>query len=137
MQQHQPTKREIDDLRGVIARNIADAAVTGLSADNRLGIAYEAVLVSCKLVVHASGYRIRSGIPGAHAKTLECAEIALGPSISTIIAYFDAIRRKRNRLSYDVAGMIGQTEAAEALKRARAFKTTVEAWLKKTHPSLA
>ncbi len=137
VQQHTPTKREVADLRGVVDRNLADAALSRLSADNRLGIAYEAVLVACKIVVHASGYRVRSGIPGAHAKTLECAEIALGTSASTVIDYFDAIRRKRNRLSYDVAGTVSDSEAAEALKSAKGFQTTVEAWLQKHHPSLA
>lgn len=137
VQQHTPTKREIADLRGVVRRNLADAALFRLSADNRLGIAYEAVLVSCKIAVHASGYRVRSTIPGAHAKTLECAQIAIGPAVSTIITYFDAVRRKRNRLSYDVAGTVSDTEAEEALKHARGFQSTVDAWLARHHPGLA
>lgn len=136
VQTHIATKTEIDELRAVVARNLADAGVSDLSADNRLGIAYEAVLVSCKMVVHAAGYRVRSGIPRAHAVTLECAELALGPSVHDALAYFDTVRRRRNTLSYDTAGLVSDHEAKDALKQALAFRKTVDGWFAKHHPRL-
>lgn len=120
-----------------MARDIADAAVPDVSADNRLGSAYEAVLVSCKLVVHASGYRVRSGVAGAHAHTLECAGLVLGPSVAGFVNYFDGVRRRRNTLSYDVAGTVSDHEAAEALRRAISFGQEVEAWIRANHAHLA
>lgn len=137
VQTHTPTKSELDDLRGVVARNLADAGVMALSADNRLGIAYEAVLVASKMVVHASGYRVRSGIQGAHARTLECAELAIGSTVSRSLSYFDTVRRRRNTLSYDSAGTVSDTEANDALRQAQAFAKVVEAWLTANHPHLA
>ncbi len=136
VQRHMPSAREVADLRGVIDRNLADAALTSLSADNRLGIAYEAVLVACKLAVHASGYRIRSGIPGAHAITLECGVLAMGKPVADVIDYFDTVRRKRNHLSYDAAGTVSHAEANEALKHARGVKRAMEAWLADRHSEL-
>lgn len=137
VQPHTPTKTEIDDLRGVVARNLADAALPGLSADNRLGLAYEAALVLSKMAVHATGYRVRSGVPGAHAITLQGSELAIGPSVSKTIAYFDRVRRMRNRLSYDVAGSVSDSEATSALTQATAFQKLVEAWIATNHAALA
>ncbi len=127
---------EIDDLRGVVARNLADAAIFALSADNRLGLAYEAVLILSKMSVHAAGYRVRSGAVGAHKVTLQGAEIAIGPSIANTIAYFDRLRRMRNQLSYDVAGSTSDAEANSALAQAQAFQTLVEGWIAANHPTL-
>ena len=136
VQVHVATRTEIEDLRGVVDRNLRDAAIAGLSEDNRLGLAYEAVLVSSKMVVHASGYRVRPTVAGAHARTLECAELALGAGVSGAIAYFNTVRRRRNTLSYDAAGTVSDVEARDALKQARAYKQMAEGWVAKNHPGL-
>jgi hypothetical protein len=82
-------------------------------------------------------YRVRSGIPRTHAITLECAELAIGGNVSTAIAHFEGVRRRRNTLSYDVAGRVSESEAKDALKHAGAFQETVESWLATNHPHLA
>jgi hypothetical protein len=137
VQPHIATRREIEDLRSVVQRNLADASLQRLSADNRLGLAYEAALVACKMVIHASGYRVRSGIGGAHSTTLECALIALGRSSAARLQFFDSIRRRRNTLSYDVAGTVSDHDAGDALRQATTFVATVEVWLKRHAPGLA
>ncbi len=39
---HATSKQELDDLRRAVNRNLRDAAIRGLSADNKFGLAYEA-----------------------------------------------------------------------------------------------
>ena len=54
---HEATVDEIRDLLAVVDRDLADAAVPRLSADWRLGIAYNAALQLATLALAAEGYR--------------------------------------------------------------------------------
>ena len=44
-QKHKTSKKELDNLRVLIARDLADAAIAGLSADWRFATAYNAALL--------------------------------------------------------------------------------------------
>lgn len=125
---HRTNAREIVDVRALVARNLKDAGVKGLSADNRFGLAYEAALILAKMVIAAAGYRVRG--QSAHFTTFEALEVAMGEPSKPFSIYFDRCRRKRNTLSYDAAGVVTETEAAEILKLVEAFRTLVEEWLK-------
>jgi hypothetical protein len=48
----------LTDLRAVIARDLQDAALSGLSADRRFATAYNAVLQLTKMVIACAGYRV-------------------------------------------------------------------------------
>ena len=50
---------------------------------------------------------------------------ALGDDLSSLIGYFDRMRKKRNQAIYDVAGLITEKEARSILKNAAAFVETV------------
>ena len=52
------SKTELDRLRGAIERNLRDAALPDLSADNKFGMAYEAALLTAKMAVAVAGYRV-------------------------------------------------------------------------------
>jgi hypothetical protein len=73
---------------------------------------------------------------GHHQVTYEAAELAIGPGVSTLTAYFDTCRRKRNMLDYDIANVVSDTEATELLQKAQAFKRQVEEWIVNQYPSL-
>jgi hypothetical protein len=131
---HQTTKQELDGLRAAVARNLTDAAVTALSADNRFAIAYEATLLSAKMVIACAGYRVKG--QGAHHTTFHALKLALGAGINKTAAYLDRCRRKRNDLTYDAAGLVTTQDAEELLKEATALDRQVEAWIAKHHPKL-
>jgi hypothetical protein len=42
---HQTSKQELDNLRALIARDLADATIVGLSADRRFATAYNALSI--------------------------------------------------------------------------------------------
>ncbi len=42
---HRASRSELDGLRGAIERNLRDATLQALSADNKFGIAYEPALL--------------------------------------------------------------------------------------------
>jgi uncharacterized protein (UPF0332 family) len=132
---HVPGRQETHDLLQAAARNLRDAALKGLSADNAFGLAYEAAFLLAKAVIACAGYRVR-GL-GAHHTTFVALEVAVGSSISQAATYFDRCRRKRHELSYDAAGVASESEVEELIEEVKRFQSTVEDWIVKNHPALA
>ncbi len=60
LRKHETSKQEIRDLLNIVDRDLNDAG-RDLSADWRFGIAYNAVLKLCTVLLHASGYRPKEG----------------------------------------------------------------------------
>lgn len=135
MEPHATSKAELDDLRAAIVRNLNDAAIKGLSHDNRFAIAYQAALLAAKMAVACAGYRVKG--QGAHQTTFQALKLALGASAHKTADYLDRCRRKRNDLSYELEGIVSATDANELLKEAKALCREVEAWIAKQHPTLA
>ena len=134
VQTHATSKQELDDLRAVIERDLHDAGLTGLSADRSFATSYNAALQTAKMAIACAGYRVVAK-KVHHQVTFEAAELAIGPSVSKLVTYFETCRRKRNTLDYDVANVVSDTEAAELLQKAQEFWQEVEAWIAKHHPS--
>ena len=131
---HATSKQELDDLRGAVERNLRDAAIQELSADNRFGLAYEAALLLGKMAVACAGYRVKG--QGAHQTTFVALRIALGTTINSTVSYLERCRRKRNELSYDMAGVVTDTEAGEIFAQATALQKTIEEWIARNYPHL-
>jgi hypothetical protein len=129
---HRTSKQELDDLRTVIERDLHDAGIAGLSADRSFATAYNAALQTAKMAIACAGYRVVGH--GHHQVSYEAAELAVGASVSALVAYFELCRRKRNTLDYDVANVVSDVEAAELLQKAQEFKTEVENWIAANHP---
>ena len=132
---HSTSRKELAELRRIIARDLADAALTGLSEDRRFATAYNAALQTAKMAIACAGYRIASA-PGHHRLTFEGAKLALGKSAGHLPGYFDACRRKRNEIDYTGAVIATSTEADEILLHAKSFLTLVEGWISSTHPEI-
>lgn len=129
---HATSSREIEDLRAVVKRNLKDAATKDISIDGQYGHAYDAVLLLSKMAVTCSGYRIKG--TGAHRNTFLAMSLACGSKERKFSDYFDQCRRKRNKLSYDMAGTITKKEAEELLTKAHEFNKFIESWIVSNHP---
>jgi len=134
VQPHKTSTKEIEGLRQLVARDLADAAVEGLSADRRFATAYNAVLQLSKMAIACDGYRVTSG-PGHHQKSFEAVKAALGKTGAPLADYFETCRRKRNHIDYDASEVVTETEAEEMLEQAREFQELVERWIAKRHPA--
>jgi uncharacterized protein (UPF0332 family) len=132
---HKTSKRELDALRSAINRNLHDAAVPQLSADNRFGLAYEAALLTAKMAVACDGHRVKG--QGAHQTMFAALKLAVDSSVAKTASYLERCRRKRNELSYDTAGVVTDTEADEILAQAQALQKTIEEWIAQNHPRFA
>jgi uncharacterized protein (UPF0332 family) len=133
---HRTSKKELDGLRELIARDLADAAVKGLSSDRRFATAYNAALQTARMAIACAGYRL-ANTPGHHRLTFDAARLALGVSAARSLDFFEACRRKRNVIDYDQASVVTQTEAAEVIAEAKAFLDLLEQWITARHPKLA
>jgi len=128
------SRHEIQDLRGVVRRNIADAQINGLSDDGRFSHAYDAARILANIVVRATGHRVK-GDGGGHYNTFLALKAA-DPAFEKMAVYLDACRRKRNNFLYERANIVSYTEMEDLLWHVSAFSLEVDAWLKKRHPHL-
>lgn len=132
---HHSSKQELDELRAVVRRDLADAALPALSEDRKFATAYNAALQAARMAVACAGYRV-AAVPGHHALSFECAGLALGRPARKFVLFFDSCRRKRNVIDYTGVQIATTTEAAELRQRAQEFIALVEAWIAATHPPL-
>jgi hypothetical protein len=128
------SKAELDNLRSIVARSLKDVESTGLSADARFILAYDAARTLSLLVVRAAGYRPRT--VGAHYITFLALEKA-DPAFARLSAYFDGCRMKRNASEYDFAGGVSDTDAEGLVTAVRQFAVEAEAWISARYPQLA
>jgi hypothetical protein len=57
---HKTGKKELDALRALIQRDLADASIKGLSDDRRFATAYNAALQTAKMAISCAGHRLAS-----------------------------------------------------------------------------
>ena len=131
---HQTNRQQIADLLAIVDRDLADARNTSVSADWQFGIAYNAALKLCTILLYVSGYRPEKNL--AHYRTLQALPLILGTDRDDDADYLDACRAKRNTAEYDVAGTVSQSEADELREFASALQAEVIEWLRSEHSLL-
>lgn len=133
LRSHKSSRQEISDLMAIIERDLKDAEGE-ISADWRFGIAYNAALKLCTILLYASGYRPEKNL--AHYRTLAALPVILGKERSDDAHYLDACRTKRNTVEYDMAGAATNEEAAELVAFVKELREDMVSWLGKNHPDL-
>ncbi len=130
---HQTNRQQVTGLLAIVVRDLADAQ-SSVSADWQFGIAYNAALKLCTILLYASGYRPEKNL--AHYRTLQALPLILGTDRNDDADYLDACRAKRNIAEYDVAGTVSQSEADELRTFTESLRNDVLGWLKSSHPNL-
>ncbi len=133
LRKHETSKQEIRDLLNIVDRDLNDAG-RDLSADWRFGIAYNAVLKLCTVLLHASGYRAERGMQ--HYRTIQAMPLILGDDRKGDADYLDACRVKRNQAEYDRVGVVSDREAEELIAFVQELKIKVCDWLYAEHKGL-
>ena len=131
VQRHKTSKKELDKLRAVIRRDLADASLDGASADRRFATAYTSGCENGDCVCWLSRRR-----RWTHRISFDVVKLAIGKAADPYSDYFDRCRRKRNVIDYDDAFVATETEAKEIVTKAKKFLEVVEQWIAKNHPSL-
>lgn len=131
---HRTTQQQIADLLAIAERDLRDAKQEVLSEDWQYGIAYNAALKLCTVLLYAKGYRPEKNL--AHYRTIAAMPMILGNSHQSDADYLDTCRAKRNTAEYDAAGQISSCEAEELIDYAIELKQTTLQWLTENHPEL-
>jgi hypothetical protein len=132
LREHTTSRKEIAGLMSIVGRDLKDAGETGISADWRFGIAYNAALKLCTILLYASGYRPEKTLQ--HYRTIQALPLMLGENRRDDADYLDACRTKRNTVEYDMAGAATDADADELLEFARTLRKDVLVWLEENHP---
>jgi hypothetical protein len=132
---HRTSAQEISNLFRIVDRDLRDAAKGNVSEDWRFGIAYDAALKLCTILLYAQGFRPEKNL--AHYRTLQALPLILGENHKEEATYLDACRNKRNRLEYDSVGAVTANDAAELIAYVNDLRATVLEWLKNAHPQLS
>jgi uncharacterized protein (UPF0332 family) len=134
LKEHRTSAQEIGSLFAIVRRDLADAKTKQVSADWRFGIAYNAALKLCTILLAAQGYRPDKNL--AHYRTLQALPLILGLDKKEDADYLDACRMKRNTVEYDTAGAATQADAEELIRYGETLLEEVVKWLRAHHPAL-
>lgn len=131
--EHESSREEISNLLELVARDLEDAAVEQLSADRRMGIAYNACRNVACLALAAEGYR--PGRQRSHEWAIQSLRLTIDLEQERVDT-LDTVRRMRHKSDYLQAGTASHSEAEEVYRFATDLLEQVLAWMKSEHPDL-
>ena len=131
---HEATPAEIQRLLAAEERNLADAAVTGISDETRFDAAYKAVMQCALMAMMMHGFRPSSSELGHHATLIQSLPLTLGVKNEVWIV-LDALRRKRNANDY-TGDIVTPDMVTECIAQARALQARLKKALKANHAGL-
>src|SRR4030042_5984523 len=123
---HQTSWKEIKNLLDIVDRDMLDAG-SAISTDWRFGIAYNAALKLCTILLYGEGYRPSRELQ--HYRTLAALPEILGETKKADAEYLDDCRKKRNIVEYDEVGGASESDADELIGVVKEFKDEVIAWV--------
>lgn len=130
-----PDKAQLAKLLGAAQRNIADAQIASVSAENRFDAAYKAIMQAAVVALNANGYRTLTSKPGHHQTALQALPQTVGYPQAKVIV-LDALRKQRNLADYS-GDLVADAAVAQCLTSAQELLAHVQAWLAQNRPDLA
>lgn len=116
---HDAGRAAIVKLLAAAQRNLADARVSAISAENRFDAAYKAILQCAMAALWAKGFRTSTSEPGHHQTVLQVLPLTLAVDGATVIV-LDALRKQRNSTDYTGDG-VSDAVLAECIAQAEAL----------------
>lgn len=129
-----PERAGIARMLAAAERNLADARLAALSAENRFDAAYKAIMQCAMLALRANGFRTLTSQAGHHQTALQTLPLTIGLAKDRMIL-LDALRKQRNLADYEGDPVTAKT-VAESLAQAERLIADVKAWLKANKPEL-
>ena len=134
LRKHKTSQEEIENLVMIIDRDLKDAK-GGISDDWRFGIAYNAALKLCTILLYAEGFKAERTLQ--HYRTIQALPLILGNERKDDAEYLNSCRSKRNIVEYDYIGGVTGHDADELIEFVKELKADVLEWLNNNHPELA
>jgi hypothetical protein len=134
LQAFEATPGGVQRLLASAERNLADARLAGLSADNRFDAAYKTIMQCAMIGLWAKGFRTSTSQPGHHQTALQSLPKTLGLAADTVIV-LNALRKQRNLNDYE-GDPVTDAAVAECLAQAEALIAHTRQWLAGHRPDL-
>ncbi len=128
------TPQGVQRLLAAATRNLADAKLVQLSAENRFDAAYKCILQCAMLGLWARGYRTSTSQPGHHQTALQALPLTMGLPNDVIIV-LDALRKQRNLNDYE-GDPVSDGVVSECITQADTLLAHTRKWLKAQFPAL-
>lgn len=129
-----PNRETVARLLAAAERNLADATLPALSAENRFDAAYKAIMQCAMIALHANGYRTLTSRPGHHQTAIQTLPQTVNLATDQMIV-LDALRKQRNLADYD-GDPIPDAAVIEGITSARTLLAHVKNWLQNNCPDL-
>ena len=130
---YKTSKQEISQLLEIVDRDLKDAKQFQISDDWRFGIAYNAALKLCTILMYLEGFKPEKAL--AHYRTLQALPLILGVEKEDDADYLDSCRAKRNIVEYDYIGGATEADANELISFVNSLKNEVMEWIKLKYPN--
>jgi hypothetical protein len=116
LQVHSPSRDAVQRLLEAANRNLADAHIIEISAENRFDAAYKCIMQCAMLALWVNGYRTSTSQPGHHQTAIQTLPTTIGLEQTTVIV-LDALRKQRNVSDYE-GDPISDQAVIECIKQA-------------------
>lgn len=116
-------------------QDLEEARITFKVSDKAAYLfAYTAMLKIGRALLFLKGYRPKG--QGQHETVVGVAGSILGAGFKTLTDQFDRMRRKRNKLIYDIGDLISHSDAERAFKAAEQYVDQVREFMEREDPQL-
>jgi hypothetical protein len=129
-----PDSATISRLMNAARRNIADAKITAVSAENRFDAAYKAIMQLANVALQANGYRTLTSVPGHHRTMIQSLGQTVGVDSQTMVL-LDALRKQRNVADYS-GDLVPESAMRDCIKAAEQLFQDVTEWISANRPDL-
>ena len=134
LQAFSATPQGVQRLLQAAQRNLLDARLAQLSAENRFDAAYKCIMQCAMLGLWAQGYRTSTSQPGHHQTALQALPLTMGLPRDTVIV-LDALRKQRNLNDYE-GDPVSDAVVTECIAQADALLAHTRQWLQTKFPGL-
>lgn len=134
LQAFSATPLGVQRLLAAAVRNLLDAKLAQLSAENRFDAAYKCIMQCAMLGLWANGYRTATSQPGHHQTALQVLSLTMGLPRDIIIV-LDALRKQRNLNDYE-GDPIRDAVVTECITQAEALLAHTRQFLQTRFPDL-
>jgi hypothetical protein len=124
----EPTREMVVRLLAAAERNLTDAQLVELSAENRFDAAYKCIMQIAMLALHANGYRTLTSRPGHHQTAIQALPKTVGLAVERVIV-LDALRKQRNLADYS-GDLIPESAVRDCMDSATLLLSHIKSWLK-------
>ena len=128
------TPQGVQRLLAAAERNLVDARLAQLSAENRFDAAYKCIMQCAMLGLWARGYRTSTSQPGHHQTALQALPLTMGLPADVIIV-LDALRKQRNLADYE-GDPVSDGVVVECLQQAQMLLAHTGKFLSAQFPDL-